>query len=75
MIGGKSRPKKDQGLKVSQGQPVKTGQILSREYLAYKPGKNVGGRATLFALCDGKIHFTKKKTSHGKVRPFINIMP
>ncbi|MBI4972585.1 MAG: 50S ribosomal protein L27 [Candidatus Omnitrophica bacterium] len=75
MVGGKSRPRKDQGVKVSEGQMVKTGQILSREYVAYKPGRNVGGLTTLFALCNGKIHFSKKKTPHGKVRTFLNILP
>ncbi len=75
MIGGFSTPKKDRNIKVSGGQPVKTGQILSRGVTVYKPGANVGGLGTLYALCSGKVYFTKRKTSHGKVRTFINVLP
>ncbi len=73
MAGGKSTPKKDKKLKVSSGQAVKTGQILLRGMDIYKAGRNVKGLGTLFALCPGKIYFTRKKTSHGKFRTFINI--
>jgi len=75
MIGGFSTPKKDKGIKISEGQPVKTGQILSRGTSTYKRGSNVGGVNTLYALCPGAVYFSKKKTSHGKVRTFINIKP
>lgn len=75
MIGGFSTPKKDRMLKVSNGQPVKTGQILARGVNAYKAGRNVKGLDPLFALCNGTVAFTKKKTPHGKVRTFINITP
>jgi len=75
MAGGKSTPKKDKMLKVSGGQAVKTGEILARGLDTYKTGKNVKGRATLFALCDGQIYFSKKKTSHGRARTFINVLP
>lgn len=75
MTGGKSTPKKDRMLKVSDGQPVKTGEILTRGMNNYKAGKNVKGLATLYALCPGKVYFAKKKTPHGKVRTFVNIMP
>lgn len=75
MVGGFSRPKKDTALKVSNGQLVKTGQILVRGIPVYKSGINVKGLGTLFALCAGKVYFSKKKTSHGKVRTFINIAP
>ena len=73
MIGGFSRPKKDKAVKVSEGQIVKTGQILIRGLASYKAGKNVKGINALHALCDGKVYFTKKKTSGGKVRTFINV--
>jgi len=73
MTGGFSTPKKDKSIKVSSGQPVKTGQILIRGLSTYKAGINVKGLATLFALCPGKVYFTKKKTSHGKVRTFVNV--
>jgi ribosomal protein L27 len=75
MTGGKARPKKDKSLKVSNGQFVKTGTIVSRGMPTYKPGFNVGGLDPIFALSSGKIYFTKKKTPHGKVRTFINIKP
>jgi ribosomal protein L27 len=54
---------------------VKTGQILVRGIPTYKAGVNVKGLDALYALCPGKIYFSKKKTSHGKVRTFINISP
>ncbi|MCM8797273.1 MAG: 50S ribosomal protein L27 [Candidatus Omnitrophica bacterium] len=75
MAGGKSTPKKDKMLKVSSGQQVKTGQILVRGIPLYKAGLNVNGQGILFALCAGKVYFTRKKTSHGKFRTFININP
>jgi ribosomal protein L27 len=75
MAGGKSTPKKDKAMKVSCGQQVKTGQILVRGKPEYKPGVNVKGQGILFALCAGEVYFTKRKTSHGQVRTFINIKP
>jgi ribosomal protein L27 len=73
MAGGKSRPKKDKALKVSGGRIVKTGEILARCMNTYKAGQNVKGRDTLYALCSGKVYFSRRKTSHGRVRTFINI--
>lgn len=73
MAGGFSTPKKDKQLKVSEGQPVKTGQILCRGLSTYKAGKNVFGIATLHAKADGKVHFTKKKTSRNVVRTYISV--
>ena len=75
MVGGFSTPKKDKGIKASNGQTVKTGQILIRGLTTYKSGKNVKGQGTLFALCAGTVYFAKKKTSHGQVRTFINVKP
>jgi len=75
MAGGKSTPKKDKAIKVSNGMLVKTGQILVRGISVYKPGANVKGKDTLFALCPGKVYFSKKKTSHGKVRTSVHISP
>jgi ribosomal protein L27 len=75
MAGGKSTPKKDKALKVSNGQSVKTGQIMVRGMANYKAGVNVKGLGTMFAVCPGKAYFSKKKTSHGKVRTFINVAP
>ncbi|MDD5568706.1 MAG: 50S ribosomal protein L27 [Candidatus Omnitrophica bacterium] len=75
MAGGFSTPKKDKSSKVSAGMIVKTGQILVRGVDTYKAGVNVKGPGTLFAKCAGSVYFTKKKTSHGKVRTFVNIKP
>jgi ribosomal protein L27 len=73
MAGGFSTPKKDKEMKSSSGMMVKTGQILSRCVNVYKAGINARGVGTIFALCPGKVYFTKKKTSHGKMRTFINV--
>jgi ribosomal protein L27 len=75
MIGGFSTPKKDKALKSSGGKIVKTGQILVRGVDTYKAGVNVRGLGTLFAACPGKVYFTRKKTSHGKLRTFVNVAP
>ena len=75
MIGGFSTPRKDEAVKVTQGQAVKTGTILSRGVNSYKAGKNVKGQGTLIALCPGTVVFSKKKTPKGRVRTFINVMP
>lgn len=75
MTGGFSTPKKDKAVKVSGGELVKTGQILLRGIATYKAGVNVRGDGTLYALCTGKVYFSRKKTSHGKARTFINIAP
>lgn len=75
MIGGFSTPKKDKALKSSGGKLVKTGEILVRGIDTYKAGVNVRGLGTLFAACAGKVYFTRKKTSHGKLRTFINVAP
>ncbi|MDD5347274.1 MAG: 50S ribosomal protein L27 [Candidatus Omnitrophica bacterium] len=75
MAGGKSTPKKDNKMKVSGGQHVKTGKILCRTVDTYKAGKNVLGRGCLYAAVDGTIAFTRKKTPKGSVRTFINVLP
>ncbi len=75
MIGGFSTPKKDKALKSSGGKLVKTGQILVRGIDSYKAGINVRGLGVLFAACPGKVYFTHKKTSHGKLRTFVNVEP
>lgn len=73
MVGGFSRPKKDKSIKVSCGEAVGTGKILIRGIPVYKAGINTRGQGTIFALCAGKVYFSKKKTSHGKVRTFVNV--
>ncbi|MCG2713279.1 MAG: 50S ribosomal protein L27 [Candidatus Omnitrophica bacterium] len=75
MIGGFSTPKKDKAMKSSGGKLVKTGEILVRGIDSYKAGVGVRGLGTLFAAYSGKVYFTRKKTSHGKVRTFVNVAP
>ena len=75
MAGGKSTPKKDTALKVTTGQPVKTGTILVRGKDMYKAGINVKGRGTLFALCTGTVYFTRKKSPRGPIRTVVNVAP
>ena len=75
MTGGFSTPKKDKANKVSAGMSVKTGQLLIRGIDSYKAGVNVKGLGTLFAACSGNVYFTRKKTSHGKLRTFVNVKP
>lgn len=75
MAGGKSTPKKDKKTKVSQGEMVQTGKILIRGVDGYKAGKNVKGLGTMYAVCNGKVSFTRKRIAQGKVRTFINVIP
>ena len=75
MAGGKARRRSDRGVKVSNGQPVKTGQILIRNLSAYKAGINVKGRGTIFSLCAGKVRFSKKKTPYGKIGTYVDVVP
>jgi ribosomal protein L27 len=74
MAGGKSTPKKDTALKVAGGELVKKGKILVRGIPSYKAGANVKGRGTMFALCDGKVLFRKKRYAH-TIKTFINVVP
>jgi ribosomal protein L27 len=74
MAGGKSTPKKDKAIKVSGGMLVNAGQILIRGVDTFKAGLNVRGLGTLYAVVSGKVTFTRKKTSHGRVRTYINVI-
>jgi len=65
--------KETRGLKVSGGQTVKAGSILTRQGDKWKPGINVIGDAHLTARCDGEIYFTRKKNSYGKIVTCVNI--
>lgn len=75
MTGGFSTPKKDKAVKASGGKLVKAGEILVRGIDTYKAGIGVKGLGTLFALKAGKVYFTRKKTSHGRLRTFVNVAP
>jgi len=62
------------GVKKFGGETVRTGMILVRQRgTLIHPGQNVGlGRDdTLFALADGKVHFTR----FGKTRKKIHVLP
>ena len=63
------------GMKVSGGQKVKSGTMLTRDGHKWKPGKNVIGINHLTARCDGEVYFTKRKSSFSRIQTVINIRP
>jgi len=63
------------GVKVSGGQKVKAGTVLTREGDKWKPGLNVIGQMHLTAACDGEVYFTKKKGSYKRAVTYIHIKP
>ena len=67
--------KETRGMKVSGGQRVKAGTILTREGHRWQPGMNVIGRTSLSAGVEGEVYFTRKKNSSRKVITYINIRP
>lgn len=75
-VGGKSHIMYSEtcGMKVTGGQKVKSGTMLTRQGDRWKPGVNVLGRMHLTAACAGEVYFTKKRIRKtGKVDTFINI--
>ena len=63
------------GIKVSGGQKVKSGTILTRQGNQWKRGLHVIGRSSLTAACDGEVYFTRRKNGSNKVITLINIKP
>ncbi len=63
------------GVKVSGGQKVKAGTVLTRQGEIWKAGLNVQGRSSLTASVDGEVYFTRKKNSYKRVVTLINIKP
>ena len=61
------------GIKVTGGQSVKSGTILTREGHRWQAGINVTGKTHLTAACDGEVYFTKKKGTYKKVATYINV--
>lgn len=61
------------GVKVSGGQKVKAGTVLTRNGDKWQRGLNVIGRSSLTAAVDGEIYFTRKKNSYKKVITLINV--
>ena len=65
--------KETAGVKVSGGQVVKAGTVLTRQGHRWKPGINVIGRIKLTAACDGEIYFTRKKSRFNKEITLVNV--
>lgn len=77
-VGGKSHIMYAEtcGVKVSGGQRVKSGTVLTRQGDKWKAGVNVIGRSHLTAACAGIVQFTKKRIRKtGKVDTYLNIRP
>ena len=75
-VGGKGHKifAETRGVKVSGGQVVKSGTVLTRQGDRWKRGINVIGTMHLTAACDGEVQFTKKRIRKtGKVDTYINI--
>lgn len=63
------------GIKVSGGQVVKAGTVLTRKGDQWRPGLNVIGRSSLTAGVAGEVYFTRKKNTYNRVITLINIKP
>ena len=63
------------GIKVSGGEKVKAGAMLTRQGDRWKPGLNVVGRMSLTAVSDGEVYFTHKRNSYGSPITVINVRP
>lgn len=76
-VGGLSTKyyKETRGVKVTGGQRIKSGTVLTREGDKWKPGANVIGRTLLTAACDGEVYFTRKKGTYKKAVTFVNVKP
>ncbi len=76
-VGGKTKRyyKETRGVKVTGGQSVKSGTVLTRQGDRWKAGLNVTGRMHLAAACDGEVYFTRKKGKYKRAVTFINVRP
>ena len=63
------------GIKVSGGQKVKAGTVLTRKGDQWKPGLNVIGRSSLTAAVNGEVYFTRRKSSYNKIITLVNVKP
>ena len=64
---GRDSISKRLGVKIQDGQPVMTGQIIIRQRgTKYHPGANVkrGEDDTLFSLANGTVRFSSKLKTH-----------
>lgn len=60
-------------MKVSGGQVVKAGTVLTRQGDKWHPGINIIGKTLLTAACSGEVYFTRRKNTYRKVTTYINI--
>lgn len=67
--------KMTRGVKVSGGQRVKAGTLITREGHRWKAGQNVIGLSHLNAACDGEIYFTKKRGNYRKTVTYVHVRP
>lgn len=68
--------KDTRGIKVSGGQFVRAGTVLTRCGDRWKAGKNVIGRMHLTAACDGIVYFTHKKGRYKfRVNTYVHVQP
>lgn len=67
--------KETKGIKVSGGQIVKAGTVLTRSGHRWQPGANVIGKMHLTAACEGEVYFTKKKNGYRRAITLINVRP
>ncbi len=76
-VGGTTKKyyKETRGMKVSGGQKVKAGTMLTREGHRWQPGLNVIGRTHLTAGCDGEVYFTRKRSNYRRGITLINVRP
>ncbi len=63
------------GVKVTGGQTVSAGTVLTREGDKWRPGLNVIGRMNLTAACDGEVYFTRKKNTYKRAITVVNVRP
>lgn len=63
------------GMKVSGGQVVKAGTMLTRKGDQWKPGLNVVGLMHLTASCDGEVYFTRKRGNYNRTVTYVHVRP
>lgn len=76
-VGGTTKKfyRETRGVKVSGGQNVAVGTMLTRQGDRWKPGLNVIGLNHLTAACDGEVYFTRKRGKYRKILTYINVRP
>lgn len=65
--------KETKGLKVSGGQVVKAGAMITRQGDKWQPGLNVTGKTHLTAIVSGEVYFTKKKNTYNRMVTVVNV--